>query len=490
MLRKFRTVIAIVFFLSLTLLFLDFTGTIHCYLGWMAKVQLLPALLALNVAVVALLLLLTFLFGRVYCSVICPLGVMQDIFAWTSKHFKKNRYTYSPAKNKLRIAALIVFVALTLIPGASAIAHLIAPYSAYGRIAANLFAPVYLWCNNLLAYFAERAESYTFYSVDVWLKSGISIAVAAATLIGISFLAWRNGRTWCNNICPVGTALGFIAKYSLIKIHLDNEKCIKCGLCAKNCKSSCIDVKNGKIDYSRCVACYDCLDTCKKGALTYKLKPSCKKKEIENTDASRRKFIATGAILTAGITLKAQEKKMDGGLSAIQDKKIPTRSTALKPAGSLSIKHFSNHCTACQLCVSVCPNGVLRPSEKLDSLMQPEMSYERGYCRPECVRCSEVCPTGAIRRITTNEKSAVHIGYAVWIKENCLVTNDSISCGKCANVCPTGAIIMTPQNGDESTKIPCVNTERCIGCGACENMCPARPLSAIYVEGRETHIVD
>ena len=181
---------------------------------------------------------------------------------------------------------------------------------------------------------------------------------------------------------------------------------------------------------------------------------------------------------------------MDGGLAAIQDKKIPTRSTALKPAGSLSIKHFSNHCTACQLCVSVCPNGVLRPSEKLDSLMQPEMSYERGYCRPECVRCSEVCPTGAIRRITTNEKSAVHIGYAVWIKENCLVTNDSISCGKCANVCPTGAIIMTPQNDDESTKIPCVNTERCIGCGACENMCPARPLSAIYVEGRETHIVD
>ncbi len=171
------------------------------------------------------------------------------------------------------------------------------------------------------------------------------------------------------------------------------------------------------------------------------------------------------------------------------DKKIPERSTPLTPPGSLSACNMAQHCTACQLCVSACPNQVLRPSADLRKLMQPEMSYERGYCRPECTKCSEVCPAGAIRPITKADKSSVQIGHAVWVKKNCIPLTDGVQCGNCARHCPTGAIQMVPSipEDKDSPKIPVINVERCIGCGACENLCPARPFSAIYVEGHERH---
>ena len=157
--------------------------------------------------------------------------------------------------------------------------------------------------------------------------------------------------------------------------------------------------------------------------------------------------------------------------------------------GSLSARHFAQHCTACQLCVSNCPNDVLRPSTSLSTFMQPTMSYERGYCRPECTKCGDVCPTGAIKPITRAYKSATQIGHAVWIKKNCVPLTDGVECGNCARHCPTGAITMVPINpkDEHSLKIPAVNEARCIGCGACENLCPARPFSAIYVEGHEVH---
>ena len=162
---------------------------------------------------------------------------------------------------------------------------------------------------------------------------------------------------------------------------------------------------------------------------------------------------------------------------------------SIVPPGALSIRNFAHHCTACQLCVSVCPNNVLRPSTKLATLMQPEMSYERGYCRPECTRCSEVCPTDAISKVSVSEKSAIQVGHAVWVPKNCIPLTDGVQCGNCARHCPTGAIQMVASSasGSKSLRIPVINVERCIGCGACENLCPARPFSAIYVEGNEVH---
>ena len=501
MLRKIRIILAALFFIGITLLFLDFTGTVHAWLGWMAKVQLFPAVMALTLGVVICLALLTLVFGRVYCSIICPLGVMQDIISWIhGKTKKKNkfRFNYSPAKNVLRYIVLAAFV-LALIFGAHSIAVIIAPYSAYGRIAGNLLAPLYQWGNNFFAWIAERLDSYAFYSVDVWVKSGVTLGISALTFAVIAVLAWRHGRTWCNTICPVGTALGFISRFSIFAPVINTDKCRNCGLCGKQCKSSCINMKEHKIDYSRCVVCMDCIDTCKDGAIEYRRRKCThtvspapqagNSKTTETIDQGRRAFMTSAVIAGAAISAKAQEMKVDGGLAEISYAERPERETPLVPAGSLSLKNFTDHCTSCQLCVSVCPNKVLRPSTSLSTLMQPEMSYERGYCRPECTRCSDICPAGAIRPVSIEEKSSIQIGHAVVNLSTCVVNTDNVSCGNCAEHCPVGAIRMVRKNPDDpkSLRIPTVNEERCIGCGACENLCPARPFTAIHVEGHLVH---
>lgn len=497
-LRRLRVTLAAVFFTLITLLFLDFTGTLHTWLGWLAKIQFLPALLALNVGVVVALVLLTLVFGRIYCSVVCPLGVMQDVVSWISGRRKKRkfRFSYSPEKRILRYGVLALFI-IAFIAGIGSLVALLAPYSSYGRIAQNIFQPVYIFGNNLMAWAAERVDSYAFYSREVWLRSLPTFIIAAITLVGIGVLAWRNGRTYCNTICPVGTILSLMARFSWFKVKVDETKCNKCGLCSRSCKSACIDFKNSKIDYSRCVVCGDCIDKCRKKALSYTHSSPKKSEEIDKAktvdqevvNSARRSFLLGAAIATTSAVIAQEKKKVDGGLAEIEDKQAPKRNTPLTPPGSLSAQNMARHCTACQLCVAECPNDVLRPSTDIQKLMQPTMSYERGYCRPECNRCSEVCPAGAIKPIKHENKSSIQIGHAVWIKKNCVPITDGKECGNCARHCPAGAITMINSNpkDDTSPKIPAVNTSRCIGCGACENLCPARPFSAIYVEGHEVH---
>ncbi len=490
----------------ITALFLDFTGTLHVWFGWLAKVQFLPAVLALNVGVVAALVVLTLVFGRIYCSVVCPLGVFQDFVSWVCGRYKgkKRRFNYSPAKSILRYSVLAAFV-LAMVLGVGSFVALLAPYSSYGRIVQNILSPLYVCGNNLLAMLAARADSYAFYEREVWLRSVPTLLVAAVTLVVLVVLAWRNGRTYCNTVCPVGTVLGFLSRFSWLKVGINGNKCSQCGLCARACKASCIDFKNHKIDYSRCVVCGDCIDKCHKNAIKYGRtavgKTAATKNETvancaghENgekngVDASRRSFLLGTALAATAAALAQGKKKVDGGLAVIEDKKQPERTTPITPPGSLSAENMARHCTACQLCVSVCPNDVLRPQTSIMKFMQPVMSYERGYCRPECTRCSEVCPTGAIKLITKADKSAIQVGHAVWIRQNCLPVADGVECGNCARHCPVGAIMMVSSNPKDaqSPKIPVVNTARCIGCGACEHLCPVRPFSAMYVEGHERH---
>ena len=484
MLRTIRIALATIFFLGLSFLFLDFTGTAHSWLGWMAKAQALEAVLALNLVVIVALIVLTLIFGRIYCSVICPLGIVQDIFGWLGKKAKKNRYSYSKEKRWLRYIMVAVLI-IALLAGVGSVFQLLAPYSAFGRIMSSIFQPFYQLCNNVLAGLAERADSYAFYSVDVWTKSLPVLIIAIATLIVLFVLAWRGGRTYCNTICPVGTVLSLLARFSWLKIRFDVEKCKSCSLCTKNCKASCIDFKTHTVDYSRCVVCGDCIKSCKFDALKYV--PSLpSSKASEATSLSRRSFLLASAMATTAL---AQKKLVDGGLAPITAKQAPGRVTPLTPPGSLSASNMAQHCTGCQLCVTKCPNNVLRPSTDLMNLMQPVMSYERGFCRPECTLCSEVCPAGAIKPIDKAEKTTIQIGHAVVTISECISAQGKDECGNCERHCPTGAIEMVPSdpNDDLSPYMPAVNESACIGCGACEYVCPVRPLSAIKVEGHEVH---
>ena len=569
MLRKIRITLAAICFVAITLLFLDFTGTLHLWFGWLAKIQFLPAVLALNFVVIAILLVLTLLFGRIYCSVICPLGIFQDCVSNLSsrRKGKKARFSYSKEIKWLRYGVLVLFV-IALVAGLNALVALLAPYSAYGRMVQSLLAPVWQWGNNLLAWIAERQDSYAFVTKDVWLKSLPTLIVAAVTFVVVVVLAWRNGRTYCNTICPVGTTLSFFSRFAMFRPVIDKSKCKSCHACERKCKAACIDVDNHKIDYSRCVDCFDCIDSCRLGALKYRFawgrgvgsgstgaktpqnapvgskmtsneskngqnrssaaptpvaepvvrhgSPTAEVTDngkgvstidatspvaepVEATDKGRRAFLVGGAAVIGGsllssIPMRAEEeeikdKKRDGGFAEVLPKKAPNRKTPITPFGSESVEKFYKHCTACQLCVTVCPNNVLRPSSRLEHLMQPEMSFEKGYCRPECVKCSEVCPAGAILKITPEEKTEWKVGTAGVDYDLCVVNRDGVSCGNCAHHCPVGAIRMVRKNPDDekSPRIPSVNEEKCIGCGACENLCPSRPISAITVNGYSVH---
>ena len=514
MLRKIRLVLAIVFWILITWLLVDFTGTAHAYLGWMAKIQFIPAVLALNAVALLFLLALSLIFGRIYCSIICPLGVMQDAIAWFRK--KKNKYSYPPARSTLRYGVLLLST-IILVANLGWLAGLLFPYSTYGRIVGTIVAPLYKMGNNVLAGIAEHYDSYAFYEVDVWLKSLPTLVIALVSWTVIAVLAWRGGRTWCNTICPVGTLLGLISKHSLYGPVIDTNKCNSCGLCARNCKSACINSKDHTIDMSRCVMCGNCMEKCNRNALTFGMrnKPACTTEKTEQkpqttekpVDEGRRAVLTSTALLAGSALVHAQEKTTDGGFAIIEDKQKPKRAHKIVPPGALSVRHLQTHCTACQLCIDSCPNDVLRPSSSLGTFMQPEVSFERGYCRPECNRCSQVCPTGAIQPITIEERTATQVGHAVWVEKNCIPAKEGKPCGNCARHCPTGAIQMVPASSEyrqgergqwfnaENKRIdsrlvpmiPVVNVEKCIGCGACEYLCPSRPFSAIYVEGHDVH---
>lgn len=491
-LKFIRVILALIVFSAITLLFLDVTGTAASYWGFLARWQLIPAILSLNVAVLVGLVIMTLIFGRVYCSVLCPLGIMQDIVA-RIRHtvMPRKRYSYSPALTWLRIAMLALFVILVIL-GMASIAALFEPYSEFGRIVSALFKPLYVDANNLMAAH-EAADSYRFVHVDYSVPSFMT-AIAAVTFAIVAILAWTGGRTYCNTVCPAGTILGYLSQFSWLRPVIDHSKCISCGACARKCKASCIDSKKGEIDYTRCVACMDCIDSCSKHAISYAPRTAFKDSSKDSEKASapesgRRDFLTAGVLLAGTMALKAQEKSVDGDLAPIADKLKPQRRVRITPPGSISHRNFTSRCTACQLCITNCPNGVLRPSADLSAFMQPEVSYEKGYCRPECTTCSNVCPAGAILPLRREERAATQVGHAVWDPALCIAATEGVQCGNCARHCPAGAITMiaADTSDPDGPKIPAVDTERCIGCGACENLCPVRPFSAIHVEGHEVH---
>lgn len=462
MLKKLRITLAVIMILLVTTLFIGAGYGISQWIGWAAKIQFLPAVLSLSLIAVAIIVV-ALLFGRIYCSVICPLGVMQDIYSWLGGKIKKNRFSYVKEHKWLRYTVCAIFV-VCLIFGFTPVITLLEPYGNFGRIVTS------------------------FYMRNVTLS-----IIAWVIMLILGVLAFLYGRAYCNSICPVGTILSFFSRFSLFRVRFDQDKCKHCGLCEKNCKARAIDAKAGTVDYSRCVVCGDCTAQCKFDALHYTAKRPVSKTETASSepDLGRRSFLVGSAIAAGTAAVAQAQMKVDGGLAVITEKEAPKRQTLITPPGSVSARHMQKHCTGCQLCVSACPNNVLRPSTDLMHFMQPTMSFEIGYCRPECTRCGEVCPTGAIKPITKEEKTAIHAGHAVWVKDNCVVLTDGVSCGNCQRHCPTGAIQMVEyQHNGQTVMIPAINESRCIGCGACENLCPSRPFSAIYVEGNVMHRMD
>lgn len=511
MLRKIRIVIAVISLLAMTAMFVDFTGTMAAWLSFLPRVQFVPALLALNFVAIAVVLALTLLLGRIYCSVLCPLGIVQDcatrlrLWLTPKKRRRRGLFAFAAARTGVRVAVLCVFAAAAVLAltGALAMSYagLLEPYSIFGRFAGQFLVPAW---RSVAADVAASSAVNGNYLLDGAVApsafSWVLAAVAAVQIVIVAGLAIWRGRWYCNTVCPVGTALGAVSPFSLFKVTIDMDKCVSCGLCGRFCKSECIDTKNHRIDYSRCVTCMDCIDHCSSDALGLRFAPGRQKAAVAGThapekpaaDAGRRSFIIAAGIAGGALAMKAADKVTDGGLAPLKAKQRHADALSPVPAGAISMKHFSSHCTACQLCVSECPNGVLKPSLSPSGFMQPQLMFGTGFCRPECVRCSEVCPTGAIRPIDIAEKSAIKIGTAVVDTDLCISAAYGQHCGNCARNCPAEAITMV--SGEHGLR-PAVDAARCIGCGKCEYVCPVgtsgqfrSDVAAIHVVGTEVHM--
>ena len=485
MLRTIRIILATVCFAALCLLFVDVSGVFSPSLAFMAKAQFVPALLAGSVGAVVGLLLLTLIFGRVYCSVLCPLGVMQDVIGARAGRY---RYRYSSPRTVLRLAVFFVFAA-SLLAGVPLVFSLLEPYSAFGRIAADLLAPLWATGSNALAWASERVGNYDVAPAMVWQKGLAALASAVGTLAIIGVLAWRKGRLWCTAVCPVGTFLGFFSKFALLRPRIEESACKNCGLCEKACKSGCIDATAQTVDTSRCVACFDCVDVCRHGAMIYGSRKagSGEKSAAASAEHSsggskpntvRRGMLA--ALMGAAVPGIAFGRSASP-IAALTRKLEPERAVAVVPPGAQSVQQLSARCTGCQLCVSACPNQVLKSTDNGGGMLQPTMTFERGYCRVNCATCADVCPAGAIRPITPAQKSSMQIGRAVINLDRCITVTDKVTCTACAKICPPRVINLV--GPEDAPKKPVVDAERCTGCGACEYVCPARPFAAIYVEG-------
>ena len=498
LLRKFRILVASLIFIAFFLVFVDFKSIIPVkYLNILLYLQFVPsalkffdlkAFVSVGFLVVILLTLFT---GRTYCSFLCPLGIGQDIFSRIGGRIRKKfrRYGFKRPHTVIRYFLLAATLIVTMIWGLYLLT-LLDPYSIFGRFMTCFGKPAVIFLNNLLAGLLHKADIYTLDHVTIRGFGLLAYTIPVAFVLIVGTFSIARGRLYCNMICPVGTFLGLISKISIIRIRFDDSKCTRCGRCAVGCKSSCIDFLQHRIDLSRCVDCFDCLDNCTEKAITYGPVWSGRKKEtVQPVDNDRRKFVAGTLLLLFGLPqlLRGQDKKTP----------VPRKESTVKenktspvcPPGAGSISDFNKNCIACSLCITACPNKVLVPAwleYGITGIMQPVMNYRKGFCAYNCNRCTEVCPTYALRPLSLEAKKLTQLGKVNFIKDNCIVKTEKTACGACSEACPTKAVYMVPYEGN--LLIPETNTEICIGCGHCEFACPVTPYKAIYVDGNPVHL--
>lgn len=478
-LKTIRVVLALSFFIAISLYFFDFLHLLPKELQVLTSIQFIPALFSKAIIVLLALILLTFIFGRIYCSIICPAGILQDILIRISKKIKgkkKARFVWGKAYNILRYGTLAVSLLMMLL-GSNQLISLLDPYSNFGRIMTNLANPLGIGINNALAFLAGKINIYSIYHISIQELSIYSLLVSLLGLATFATMTYFRGRLFCNTLCPVGAILSLLSRFSLFRIVLDTNTCSSCGACERKCKSECINSKEKTVDSSRCVTCFNCLSVCKLNSIQYKFAPFRKtinEKSEKSASVERRNFLLTSIAVAGSARVLAMGSK--------EQKVYP-----LLPPGSVGKEHFEHHCTACHLCIQKCPNQIIQPAGfefGFNHFLKPHLKYNNGYCNYQCTICSEVCPTKVIQPLSSDEKMVTQIGIAHFDKHLCVAFVDGTDCGACSEHCPTQAVKMMPQEGS-SVHIPQVFPDICIGCGGCEYICPVRPVHAIRVVAHE-----
>jgi polyferredoxin len=457
------------------------TGYVYRYLGWSLGV-----------------IVLTFLFGRVFCNWVCPLGSLHQFIGWVSRRRRPQeqmRLNQYRSIHFIKYFVLVVFLIMAAL--GSLQIGLLDPIVLMYRTFSTVFAPASDMLVNTVEGTAASIQVDSPMLDNLKFGPGVANRVFVGSFwIGLLFLLLLAMNFWyprffCRILCPLGALLGILSRFSLFRINRDVGKCTNCQQCLIRCEGA--SDPQSKVRVSECVSCLNCLEDCPENALSFSFTGLDHQQVIRGPDLSRRRLILAGITgLIAFPLLRNNGLATDENFSPYM----------IRPPGSVSEPEFMKKCIKCDQCINVCPTNVLQPATLkeggFETLWTPVMNFNIGHCQLKCNLCSEVCPTGAIRKITVAEKlgkneyaqqGPIILGTAFINRSRCLPWANEIPCVVCEEVCPVAPKAI--QTRDEEVKDvfgkkvvlnkPFVVPDLCIGCGICQTECPVADRPAVYV---------
>jgi polyferredoxin len=466
--------------------------------------------LAWSIAVVALTLVL----GRVFCGWICPFGTLHHFFGWIfpSRYLEgrrridqnKTHAVRQRVKYYLLYALLGAAVAGSAVGGVfdpicisvRAIGLAVLPAAQYvtgaaaGSLGATNVGALQGGADAVSDFLADTVwQSRQFYFHETWLVGSL--------LVALLFLNRFVPRFWCRVLCPLGALLGVLSRFALFGMEKDHAKCTDCDLCLVHCQGA--DSPQGGVKWRQdeCHMCFNCEAACPEDVIKFRWLPGLRS-ATRTPDTVRRTAVASAAAGVAAIPLARAADVLDQNY----DERV------IRPPGAVEEREFLERCIRCAECMKVCPNNALHPAffeAGVEGLWTPILIARIGYCEHSCVLCGDVCPTGAIQKITEEQKlgigqKPISIGTAFFDHGRCLPWSMATPCIVCEEFCPTSPKAIWVEDGDvpkreavhreaggqpamTSVRVqrPHVDPSLCIGCGACEKVCPVQDKPAVYV---------
>jgi len=497
--RNLRRITQGIFFLIFLFLFLQTESKGGDELGYPVKIWLdfdplifMSTFLSSHSVTTGLFLALivigvTIFMGRIFCGWICPLGTLHTMIGSLRKKppvpVRHNWY-------RIKYYILLVIFASSLFT--AQLAGIMDPISLLIR---SLSLSIYPLVNYITRAFFDTvynlhlpgivAASEFFYTLlkktflsfnQPYFFQGIFIGFLFLVILGLNLL---ERRFWCKYLCPLGALLGILSRYSLLKRSV-SEGCTSCGICETMCSGGAVIDKDGTWRSAECLYCMDCDDLCPHNAVHFGFTV---RKDAASLNLGRRNVITS---IVAGILSVPFLRIRPLSGSGYFNRKL------IRPPGSLDEREFLKRCIRCGECMKVCITNGLQPTlfdAGMEGIWTPKLVPRIGYCEYRCTLCGQVCPTGAIRQLTINEKEGTKIGVAMIDMGRCLPYAYGKPCLVCEEVCPTpkkaiwleSVQIKDRDGNDMMIKQPKVDINRCVGCGICEAFCPVKGEPAIYV---------